>query len=172
MLTGKPRPNPTRRDFLNSSLVAGGALLVGFDRISTLAAHIRADAFEGGKQLRNLGFVGESRAPLDTLLGSELDARLYSDLSTLTPEEPIPPIERFYVRTGASHLLDSEKGWQIRLGGLVDKTVTLSLEDLRKGARPAGLHLMECSGNTRATRFGMISVADWSGAPISDLLEL
>src|SRR2546430_10820458 len=58
------------------------------------------------------------------------------------------------------------------MGGLVDKTVTLSLEDLRKGARPAGLHLMECSGNTRATRFGMISVADWSGAPISDLLEL
>ena len=174
MLTRKPRPNPTRRDFLRSSFVAGGALLVGFDKLPTLAAKIQArtDAFDGGKHLGNLDFAGESRAPLDTLLGSELDARLYSDLSKLTPENPIPPTERFYVRTCASHLLNSEKGWQIRLGGLVDKTATLSMEDLKKGARPAGLHLMECSGNARATRYGMISVADWSGAPMSDLLEL
>jgi len=69
-------------------------------------------------------------------------------------------------------LLDSDKTWQIRLGGLVDKTATLRMEDLKRGARPAGLHLMECSGNTRATRYGMISVADWCGAPMSDLLEL
>src|SRR5260370_48710 len=44
--------------------------------------------------------------------------------------------------------------------------------DLTKGARPVGLHLMECSGNARATRYGMISVADWSGTLMSDLLEL
>jgi len=30
---------------------------------------------------------------------------------------------------------------------------------------------MECSGNARATRFGMISVADWAGAPISAVIE-
>ncbi len=171
-MTRKPKPNPTRRDFLRSSFVAGGALLVGFDRISTLAAQIQADAFEGGKHLGNLDFAGESRAPLDTLFGSELDARLYSDLSILTPENPVPPTERFYVRTCASHLLDSEKAWQIRLGGLVDKNVTLGMLDLTKGARPVGLHLMECSGNARATRYGMISVADWSGTLMSDLLEL
>jgi len=174
MLTRKPTPNPTRRDFLRSSFVAGGALLAGFDKLPTLAAKMQAgaDAFEGGKHLGNLDFVGESRAPLDTLIGSELDARLYSDLSRLTPENPIPPTERFYVRTCASHLLNSEKGWQIQLDGLVDKAATLSMADLKKGARPAGLHLMECSGNARAARFGMISVADWSGAPMSDLLEL
>ncbi|HYT24434.1 MAG TPA: molybdopterin-dependent oxidoreductase [Candidatus Polarisedimenticolia bacterium] len=174
MLTRKPTPNPTRRDFLRSSFVAGGVLLAGFDKLPTLAAKMQAgaDAFEGGKHLGNLDFAGESRAPLDALIGSELDARLYSDLSRLTPENPIPPTERFYVRTCASHLLNSEKGWQIQLDGLVDKAATLSMADLKKGARPAGLHLMECSGNARATRFGMISVADWSGAPMSDLLEL
>jgi len=174
MLTRKPTPNPTRRDFLRSSFVAGGVLLAGFDKLPTLAAKMQAgaDAFEGGKHLGNLDFAGESRAPLDALSGSELDARLYSDLSRLTPENPIPPTERFYVRTCASHLLNSEKGWQIQLDGLVDKAATLSMADLKKGARPAGLHLMECSGNARATRFGMISVADWSGAPMSDLLEL
>jgi DMSO/TMAO reductase YedYZ molybdopterin-dependent catalytic subunit len=33
-----------------------------------------------------------------------------------------------------------------------------------------GLHLMECSGNARATRFALLSVADWTGVPLSDLL--
>jgi DMSO/TMAO reductase YedYZ molybdopterin-dependent catalytic subunit len=32
-----------------------------------------------------------------------------------------------------------------------------------------GMHLMECSGNTRATRFGLLSVAEWRGVRISDL---
>src|SRR6266850_3476459 len=172
-LNRKTSPNPTRRDFVRSSLVAGGALLVGFSKIQTLDAKIQArkDAFEGGKHVGNLDFAGESRSPLDTLLASELDGRLFSDLSSLTPENPVPPTERFYVRTCASHLLENEKGWKIRLDGLVDKAATLTIEDLKKSAKPAGLHLMECSGNARATRFGMISVADWSGAPISDLLE-
>jgi len=150
MLAREHRPNPTRRDFLRSSFCGWRRSSGGFDRIPTLVAQIQADAFDGGKHLGNLDFAGESRAPLDTLLGSELDARLYSDLSKLAPENPIPPTERFYVRTCASHLLDSDKTWQIRLGGLVDKTATLRMEDLKRGARPAGLHLMECSGNTRA----------------------
>jgi DMSO/TMAO reductase YedYZ molybdopterin-dependent catalytic subunit len=173
-LTRKSRTIPSRRDFLRSSLVAGGALLVGVGKIQTLEAKIQArtDAFKGGKYLGNLDFAGESRAPLDSLLGSELDGRMFSDLSNLTPENPIPPTERFYVRTCASLLLKNEKGWRIRLGGLVDKPATLTVEDVKKSARPAGLHLMECSGNARATRFGMLSVADWSGAPMSEILEL
>jgi len=58
-LTRKPRPNPTRRDFLRSSFVAGGALLVRFDRMPTLAAQIQTDAFEGGKHLGNLDFAAK-----------------------------------------------------------------------------------------------------------------
>jgi DMSO/TMAO reductase YedYZ molybdopterin-dependent catalytic subunit len=103
-------------------------------------------------------------------VGSELDGRLFSDLSKLTSENPVPPTEAFYVRTRASPLLD-DKGWPIRVGGLVDKPATLSIEDLKKNVRPTGRHLMECSGNARATRFGMLSVADWSGVPMSQLLE-
>jgi DMSO/TMAO reductase YedYZ molybdopterin-dependent catalytic subunit len=30
---------------------------------------------------------------------------------------------------------------------------------------------MECSGNARATRFGMLSAADWGGVPLSEILE-
>ncbi len=167
-LTRKPRLNSSRREFLRSSFIAGGTFLTGFDKIARLGAKVQAgkDGFEQGKQLGDLNFVGESRSPLDTLVGSELDGRLFSDLSKLTSENPVPPTEAFYVRTRASPLLD-DKGWPIRVGGLVDKPATLSIEDLKKNVRPTGRHLMECSGNARATRFGMLSVADWSGTSVA-----
>src|SRR5262249_31155766 len=100
-----------------------------------------------------------------------LDGRLFSNLSKLTSENPLPSTETFYVRTPASPLLADGKGWPIRVGGLAGKPTTLPIEDLKKKARPPGQHLMECSGNARATRLGMLSVADWTGVPISGLLE-
>ena len=38
-------------------------------------------------------------------------------------------------------------------------------------ARPMGLHLMECAGNSRSGHFGMIGVADWDGVPMQEILE-
>jgi DMSO/TMAO reductase YedYZ molybdopterin-dependent catalytic subunit len=171
-LTSRKRPDPCRRQFLRSSLLAGGTILTGFDKIlaCTPTAVPQKDPFEAGEHVSNLDFVGESRAPLDTLLGSELDGRLYSDLSLLTRENPLPPTEKFYIRTGASTLLENEAGWRIECGGMVEKAGSLAIEELKKNVRPAGLHLMECSGNARATRFGMLSAAEWDGVPFSDLL--
>jgi DMSO/TMAO reductase YedYZ molybdopterin-dependent catalytic subunit len=104
------------------------------------------------------------------VVGTGLDARLYSDLSTLSPDHPLTPIEKFYVRTTASELLDTSKAWNIEIGGAVQQPATAALTDLQKAARPMGLHLMECSGNTRVTRFALLSVADWVGAPLTELL--
>jgi DMSO/TMAO reductase YedYZ molybdopterin-dependent catalytic subunit len=149
-LTRKPRPNSSRRGFLRSSFIACGGVLTGFRKIRTLGAKVQVgkDAFEQGKQLGNLDFVLESNPPLDTLLGSELDGRLFSDLSKLTTENPVPPAEAFYVRTRASPLLEGETGWQIPVSRLVAKPALLSIKDLQKDVRPAGRHLMECAGNS------------------------
>ncbi len=38
-------------------------------------------------------------------------------------------------------------------------------------SKPTGLHLMECSGNVRYAHFGMLNVADWAGARVSDILD-
>ncbi len=171
-MINETRAKLTRRDFLQTSLIAGGTVLFGFDRMSSLepSKGEDKDRFQGGKQLGMLDFVGESPAPLDTAFGAELDGRLYTDLSTTTPENLVTPIEKFYIRTRASELLENQKPWLIRLGGLVKQPLNLSLEDLRSMVKPAGLHLMECAGNTRATRFGMLSVADWAGAPLPEVL--
>jgi DMSO/TMAO reductase YedYZ molybdopterin-dependent catalytic subunit len=171
----KSRLKGNRREFLRLSGMAGGAAIAGFPDIFALESQNRQapneDNFAGGKQLGTLDFVDESRLPLDILMGAELDGRLFSDLSKFSPENPFPSAEVFYVRTRASDLLTNQEDWRIEVHGLVEKPINLRTDDLRKSVRPAGLHLMECSGNTRATRFGLLSVADWSGVPVSAILE-
>jgi len=156
------------------SLLGSGALLLDFDKLNRFAPCEADEAgpFQGGQRLGILEFAGESRTPLDTVIGAGLDARLYSDLSTLTPEQLVTPIEKFYVRTAASELLDAANAWEIKVSGPVERQANLTLDDLKKGAKPMGMHLMECSGNARATRFSLLSVADWTGVPIADLLDL
>jgi len=117
-LMGGFKPKLTRRDFLQASLIAGGTLVIGFDKMSWLepSKGEDKDPFQGGKQLGLLDFVGEGRSPLDTVFGAGLDGRLYTDLSSMTPENAVTPVEKFYIRTRASELLPSEKPWLIRLG--------------------------------------------------------
>lgn len=162
----------TRREWLSASLLASGTLLLGFDRFAWPQSVPSAgkDPFAGGKPLGTVEFVGEGRLSLDTLLGTELDGRLYTDLSTLTPKDPITPTEKFYIRTRASQLLDRQSPWSIRFGGPV-RPASFTLEKLRRDTKPLGLHLMECAGNTREEHFGLISVADWTGVPLSKLLD-
>src|SRR5262249_44769983 len=126
--------------------------------------------FCGGKQLGLVDFAGESRTPSDTLFNEGLDARLYSDLTTLTAEQVLTPIEKFYVRTRASSQLPPPETWTVKLAGQVEKPLTLPIHEPQKAAKPMGLHLMECSGNAKSTRFGLLSVADWAGVPVSDVL--
>ncbi|PYU12235.1 MAG: hypothetical protein DMG29_14585, partial [Acidobacteria bacterium] len=162
----------TRREWFSASILASGALLLGFGRFAwpLFVPSPGKDSFAGGKALGAVGFVGEGQSPMDTLLGTELDGRLYTDLSTLTPTDPITLTEKFYVRTGASQLLDHQNPWSIRFGSHAQST-RLTLEDLRRDTKPLGSHLMECAGNTREGHFGLISVADWAGVPLSKLLD-
>jgi DMSO/TMAO reductase YedYZ molybdopterin-dependent catalytic subunit len=164
---------PNRRNFLRASLLSGGALLSGFHRLNVITGlgSQERDSFREGKLLEQLEFVGESRAPLNSVISAGLDARLYSDLSAFSPERSITPNAEFYLRTGASDRIESQKPWAIQLGGLVQRPVDLTFEVLNADAKPMGLHLMECSGNARATRFGLISVADWAGVPVSEIIE-
>jgi DMSO/TMAO reductase YedYZ molybdopterin-dependent catalytic subunit len=155
-------------------MVAGGGILVGFDKIAwpkSAQGPVVKDPFAEGKLLGTIAFTEESSVPMETVFGIELDSRLYTDLSGLTPANRISPAEKFYVRTGASQLLDLQKPWSVTVGGLIEKPFDLSVAELKKSAKPMGVHLMECAGNARGVHFGMMSVADWAGAPLSELLH-
>src|SRR5205814_798677 len=111
------------------------------------------------------------RTPLDTLLGAGLDARLFTDLSTLSPASLVTPNDRFFVRTAAPSSVRRAEPWTIRLGGAVRNPQAISLETLRELARSAGTHLLECAGNSNPWNFGLLSAAQWDGVPMAALLD-
>jgi DMSO/TMAO reductase YedYZ molybdopterin-dependent catalytic subunit len=172
MLKGVDRPT-NRRRWMRLSMLAGGALVAGIggaEWFHTRRGAADSNSLQGGKFAGTLEFEDEGRAPLDTLLGDELDGRLYADLSHLTPDRLVMSTEEFYVRTRASHLLDTKRPWSIHVTTAAgERRVTMA--ELEAQSQPQGLHLMECAGNTRAVRFGMISVAGWAGVPLVRFLD-
>jgi DMSO/TMAO reductase YedYZ molybdopterin-dependent catalytic subunit len=156
---------PSRRSLLKQSVFSGTLLLSGLHKL-------RFPEFPAeGTRVGVIPFVNEGHDPVGVLLGDELDGRYFTDLSRLAPENPITPADDFYIRTRASKLLDRGKPWTIQLGGLAENPKALRVDDLAKSAKPMGLHLMECAGNSRSAHFGMISVADWSGVALQDILQ-
>jgi DMSO/TMAO reductase YedYZ molybdopterin-dependent catalytic subunit len=167
----------TRRAFAKNGALCGGVLLSGFERLvlpmPNLGSpqHPSGDPFSGGQQLGVADFLHEGEAPAQTLLGEELDGRMYTDLASLSLQDAATPTEKFYIRTRASKLLPDAKSWQVHVGGFSERPRALTLEYLRKAAKPVGLHLMECAGNVALAHFGMISVASWTGVPLADILD-
>lgn len=130
------------------------------------------DPFAGGRIVgtRPL-FGGGADTPLGTMIGSGLDARLMTDLSTLTPDTLITPTERFCVRTSYPDLLDPSRPWTVTIGGSVRRPVALTLDDLTANVAAMGICLLECAGNNNPRNFGMMSAARWAGVPIARLLD-
>jgi hypothetical protein len=69
-----------------------------------------ADASGDGSLLGIVPFSGEGRPPMGEVIGTELDGRLFPDLSTLTPENPVTPADNFFIRTRTSKRLDPREG--------------------------------------------------------------
>jgi DMSO/TMAO reductase YedYZ molybdopterin-dependent catalytic subunit len=166
--------NINRREMLRlSAFTAGGLLLSSFDTNSILQSSVpqKADAFRKGKLLETVDFQGEFGSGVEGIMGDELDGRMIYDLSTLTPESLVTPTEKFYIRTCASKLRKNTP-WSIRISDLNKPPITIPVEALQKKARSCGVHLMECAGNARVIGFGLMSVAQWNGVPISEVLDM
>lgn len=148
----------TRRDFL-----FGAALLPALARLQPPP---------GGQLLGTVpfGFPGTPSVPLDRLLGTGLDARLFTDFSSLSTDNPVTPAERFFVRTAAAPTLPSADSWSIALDGLVQEKGALDRAAFEKLERTRGRYLIECAGNADPANYGLMSVADWEGVPVSAIL--
>lgn len=157
----------SRRRFLRAAALSATGFVTGFDRLLSVPL---GDAFPGGKLIGLVPFEDEKVASPGTLIGTELDGRLFTDLSRISAGRVITPNSEFFIRSAASRLLPDANQWKIGIEGLVDRPAGLDIHTLRKSAKSMGMHLMECAGNVALTRFGLISAAEWAGVPISDVL--
>src|SRR5688572_28915687 len=102
--------------------------------------------------------------------GRGLDARLVTDLSLLQPDRLVTPNALAFVRTECPSVVARHRGaWPIRTG--LREESSLTADDLLKSARPMGAHLFECAGNNNPANFGLISVAEWDGVPLTDVVS-
>ena len=165
---GGRRQRLNRRQFLRRSVFSAAGLLSGWDSLYPMPAQ---EPVQGGKLVGLVNFDDQGRAPLGAPIGTELDGRLYTDLSRVSTHRQVTPTAEFYIRTAVSRLLPEPSRWRIDVDGLVSKPSHLDIPMLQSAAKPMGLHLMECAGNVRLTRFGLISVANWTGVPIASILD-
>ncbi len=129
------------------------------------------DPLAGGELLGTVALLDSGSPDFGRLYGSGLDARMMTDLATVRPEAPVIPTERFYVRTSTPDALPPAAGWKVRLTGLVEQPVELSVEDIVARASDRGMVLLECAGNGTTTAFGLMSAGRWRGVPIAELLD-
>ncbi len=149
----------SRRAFLQAAFISPAALLQSGARfIGTVP----------------LGLSGGARTPpFGRLLGPGLDARLFTDLSTLSADKPdtlVTPTDRFFVRTAAPAALPVAD-WRLGVGGLAASPFDLDARALESMTERGGRYLLECSGNVDQSNYGLMSTADWDGVPLERVLE-
>jgi DMSO/TMAO reductase YedYZ molybdopterin-dependent catalytic subunit len=155
----------SRRQFLGAALVAPAAFLQ--------PPHPTA-RFIAAVPLGEPG--GRPSPPFGRLLGAGLDARQFTDLSLLSairnPQSAlVTPTDRFFIRTAAPPSLPPPDRWGLHVGGLVNAPIDIAAATLESLPSAGGRYLIECSGNSDQSNYGLMSTADWEGVPLTAILD-
>ena len=165
----------SRRQFLRRAALAA-SLGLSPSAWTRLLAQTTCDDAPVGDLVRTLPLYGPGAAdtPLGAIVGGTgLDARLFTDLSTLGPERMVTPAADVFVRTGAPPGLDHDPtAWTITVPGTADaRPRRLTAGDVERTATDMGVHLIECAGNSNPQNFGLMSAAAWRGLLLSAVLD-
>lgn len=168
----------SRREWLTTTSLTGLAALAGCSKQETTQATVVAPP-------------PAVEATFDQLLQFEgkVPMRAINDRPPCleTPWEyfktDITPNNAFYVRWHLQTIPTvSEKTWKLKVGGLVEKPLELSLEELKKLPSVSVVAVNQCSGNSRGLftpqipgaqwKNGAMGNAKWTGVRLKDVLKL
>ena len=91
-------------------------------------------------------------------------------LDVRTIDGPFTPKDQWFTTQHYGHPKVDVATYTLRVSGLVDRPLSLSLDDLRKMGRTELVAGFECSGN-RGPLQGLSSNARWTGVPLKTVLE-
>jgi DMSO/TMAO reductase YedYZ molybdopterin-dependent catalytic subunit len=93
----------------------------------------------------------------------------------------VMPNAHFYVRNHFHIPAVDQADWRLRVGGLVEQPLQVSLEDLRAMRAQTLVATLECAGNGRTLfdppiageqwDLGAVSTAEWTGVPLEEVLD-
>lgn len=128
--------------------------------------------------------MGRSGKRDDLVVHQEQPFNAETGLASLA--SPMTDTDAFYVRSHGDVPEIDHRAWHLRVGGMVERELCLSLETLREAFRERTVTAtLQCAGNRRA---GLIAVRDipgeapwgpgatgtarWTGVPLADVLAL
>lgn len=93
----------------------------------------------------------------------------------------VMPNARFYVRNHFETPTLDANDWRMKVGGLVERPLELSLRDLQNMRSQSMVATLECAGNGRSMfeprvdgeqwHLGAVSTAEWTGVPLCEVLD-
>lgn len=147
---------------------AGGWPDPGGARASDRASD-RADPALGFQEALQAGLIGLSQEPLNC----EVPPPLLGD--------DVTPTSRFFRRNHFPIPDINAASWRLRIGGLVRRHVSYSLDELKSVGSVSVTAVLECAGNGRNLyapaapgeqwSLGAVGNAKWTGVPLADVLE-
>ena len=145
----------TRRDMLKTSLAVAGLGLLGMPE---WALPVMAQ--------------GETVVPFtdwpDNFNANPAPDRRLFDTRTIT--SPFTAKDQFFTTQHYGHPVVDPVAYRLKVSGLVNTPVSLSLDDLRKMGNAEMICGFECSGNRRPLQ-GLIGNGRWTGVPLKTVLE-
>jgi len=125
---------------------------------------------------------GATHAPGDTFYKEEIQLALRNRGMPLEGlRYPITPTGMHYLLVHFDIPEVNLKEWRVKVGGLVTKSMSLTLDDLKAHPAITIAVTMECAGNGRAFLsprsisqpwlLGAIGTAEWTGTPLRGILE-
>ena len=155
----------SRREWLALGLATAGA--VAARRLPrqphAAAAGPSIERASGGLVIRNARPL-DAEAPLSALVTSETS------------------LDHFFVRSHFGPPTQLPLAWTLSIDGQVQRSVTLTLDEIRKLGAQTRAVTLECAGNGRGLfqlpktsgvqwEYGAVSTATWTGVPLKALLE-
>jgi DMSO/TMAO reductase YedYZ molybdopterin-dependent catalytic subunit len=83
---------------------------------------------------------------------------------------PLTPKDQFFTTQHLGHPVIDPATFALKISGLVDRPLSLSLDDLRKMRSTEVVFGFECSGNRRPLQ-GLCSNGRWTGVPLKAVLD-
>jgi DMSO/TMAO reductase YedYZ molybdopterin-dependent catalytic subunit len=146
--------------------------------------HTRRDILKGGLAVAGLGVLvipewalpalaqGETLVPFtdipDNVRWETPPDRRLLDVRTI--DGPFTPVEKFATTQHYGHPTVDGATFKLKVSGLVDKPLSLSLDDLKKMGATDLVAGFECSGN-RGPIQGLCGNGKWTGVPLKKVLD-
>ena len=147
--------NRTRREILKGSLAVAGLSVFGIPEWAL-------PALAAGETL-----VPFTDIPANANFTPAADRR---NLDIRTIDGPFTPKDKFFTTQHYGHPEIDPAAFRLKISGLVERPLSLSLDDLKKMRNTDLIAGFECSGNRRPLQ-GLSSNGKWTGVPLHGWIE-